>query len=77
MSGHRRRLVPARPCGIEDGCQEEAASPEVLAVPLKRGKDQATIGHNIGKLISEGYPRDQASAIAYDYSKRSNKGKKK
>ena len=33
-------------------------------MPLKRGKDQATIGRNSGKLISEGYPRDQAAAIA-------------
>jgi len=46
-------------------------------VPLKRGKDQATIGRNIGKLISEGYPRDQAAAIAHDHARRSNKGKKK
>ena len=60
-----------------NGRQEEATAPKVLTMPLKRGKDQATIGRNIGKLISEGFPRDQASAIAYDYSKRSNKGKKK
>ena len=46
-------------------------------MPLRKGRDQKTIGHNIGKLIAEGYPRDQATAIAYDHSKRSNKGKKK
>ena len=46
-------------------------------MPLRSGRDQKTIGHNIGKLISEGHPRDQAAAIAYDYSKQSKKGKKK
>ena len=46
-------------------------------MPLKRGKSQNAISRNIGTLIGEGYPRDQAAAIAYDYSKRSNKGKKK
>ena len=46
-------------------------------MPLRKGRDQKTIGHNIGKLIAEGYARDQATAIAYDHSKRSNKGKKK
>ena len=46
-------------------------------MPLKRGKSQHAIAKNIGTLISEGYPRDQAAAIAYDYAKRANKGKKK
>ena len=46
-------------------------------MPLKRGKSQHAIAKNIGTLISEGYPRDQAAAIAYDYAKRSNKGKQK
>ncbi len=46
-------------------------------MPLKRGKSQNAIAQNIGTLISEGYPRDQAAAIAHDHSKRSNKGKKK
>jgi len=45
-------------------------------VPMKRGRSQTAIARNIGTLISEGYPRDQASAIAHDYAKR-NKGKKK
>ena len=35
-------------------------------MPLKKGSSQNVIGHNIGKLISEGYPRKQAAAIAYD-----------
>jgi hypothetical protein len=34
-------------------------------MPLKKGSSQDVIGHNIGKLITEGYPRDQAAAIAY------------
>lgn len=46
-------------------------------MPLKKGRDQKTIGHNIGKLVAEGYPRDQAAAIAHDHARRSNKGKKK
>ncbi len=34
-------------------------------MPLKRGSSQATISKNIGQLIEEGYPRNQAVAIAY------------
>jgi hypothetical protein len=44
-------------------------------MPLKKGSSQNVIGHNIGKLITEGYPRDQAAAIAYDKANRS-KGSK-
>ena len=39
-------------------------------MPLKKGSSQNVIGHNIGKLISEGYPRAQAAAIAYDKANR-------
>ena len=46
-------------------------------MPLRKGKGRDTISKNIGTLIGEGYPRDQAAAIAHDYSRRSNKGKKK
>ena len=46
-------------------------------MPLKKGSSQDVIGHNIGKLITEGYPRDQASAIAYDKAKPKSRGKKK
>jgi hypothetical protein len=47
-------------------------------MPLKRGGDSATISKNIGKLISEGYSRDQAAAIAYDFARSSRrKGRKK
>ncbi len=45
-------------------------------MPLARGSDRATISRNIGKLISEGYKRDQAAAIAYDNARKSNKRKK-
>ena len=44
-------------------------------MPLKRGSDQKTISQNIGPLISEGYKRDQAAAIAYDKANRSKKRK--
>ena len=44
-------------------------------MPLKRGSDQRTISQNIGTLISEGYKRDQAAAIAYDKANRSKKRK--
>jgi len=44
-------------------------------MPLKKGSSRDVIGHNIGKLITEGYPRDQAAAIAYDKANKS-RGKK-
>jgi len=34
-------------------------------MPLKKGKDRKTISENIARLIREGYPKDQAVAIAY------------
>jgi len=46
-------------------------------MPMKRGRDKGTISTNIGRLIAEGYQRDQAAAIAHDVARRSNKGKKK
>ena len=35
-------------------------------MPLKSGSSQKTISSNIGELISSGYPKDQAAAIAYN-----------
>jgi hypothetical protein len=34
-------------------------------MPLKRGSSQTTISKNIAQLVEEGYPRNQAVAIAY------------
>ena len=45
-------------------------------MPLKKGSSQDVIGHNIGKLIGEGYQKDQAAAIAYSKAGRGKKGKK-
>ena len=70
------RQTPSLLCGVADGRQEASPS-EVLTMPLRKGKGRDAISRNIGKLIGEGYPRDQAAAIAHDYSRRSNKGKKK
>lgn len=33
-------------------------------MPLKRGKSKAVVSHNIAKMMDEGYPQDQAVAIA-------------
>jgi len=45
-------------------------------VPLRRGASRTAVSHNIGKLISEGYSKDQATAIAYDKAGLGKKGKK-
>jgi len=58
------------------GEEKEAAAP-VLDHASQKGRDQKTISKNIGTLIAEGYPRDQAAAIAHDHARWSNKGKKK
>jgi len=44
-------------------------------MPLKRGSTRATLSHNVGKLIGEGYPKDQAAAIAYSKAGRGKKTK--
>lgn len=48
-------------------------------MPLKKGSSQETISKNIAQLIRDGYPKDQAAAIAYDKAgkSRDGKGKKK
>ena len=45
-------------------------------MPLKKGKNKEVIGENIAKLIREGYPRDQAVAIAYNQAGKSRPKKK-
>lgn len=43
-------------------------------MPLKKGTSKETFEANLKKLLDEGYPKDQALAIAYDQNKK--KGKK-
>jgi len=43
-------------------------------MPLKSGSSDKVVSHNIGKLVAEGYKKDQAAAIAYEKAKRSRKG---
>jgi hypothetical protein len=45
-------------------------------MPIKSGTSKATFEDNLKKLLSEGYPKDQALAIAYNAKKKSQKGKK-
>ena len=37
----------------------------MINLPLLSGKGKKVRSHNISKLINEGYPKDQAVAIAY------------
>lgn len=40
-------------------------------MPLKQGSSDETISENVKKLMNEGYPQDQAVAIAYKEAGRS------
>lgn len=45
-------------------------------MPLKKGKSDAVVSHNISKLVHEGRPQKQAIAIAMSEAGRSAKGVK-
>lgn len=45
-------------------------------MPLYKGRSKKIISKNIGTLISEGYPKDQAAAIAYSKVGKSRKKKR-
>ena len=40
-------------------------------MPLKSGTSQIVISHNIRQLMNDGYPQEQAKAIAYSEARRS------
>lgn len=46
-------------------------------MPLRQGKSKEAIGSNIGHLISKGYPKRQAAAIAYSEAGESKPNKRK
>jgi hypothetical protein len=52
-------------------------------MPLKSGKSKKTVSSNVGKMVKEGYPQDQAVAASLDKARKSGakipkpKGKKK
>jgi hypothetical protein len=46
-------------------------------MPLKKGKSQRTISHNIRELRGEGYPQSQSIAIALNTARKRKKSKRK
>lgn len=45
-------------------------------MPLKRGKSEKAVEHNVKQLIQDGYSQKQAVAIALNKAGKSNKKKK-
>lgn len=45
-------------------------------MPLEKGKNKAAVSRNIARLRAEGYPQDQAVAIAMQTAGKSKKKKK-
>lgn len=45
-------------------------------MPLKPGKDKATISQNIAELVKSGRKPDQAAAIAYSNAENGKRAKK-
>ena len=46
-------------------------------MPLTKGSSKKVLAKNIKKLLKEGYPKDQAAAIAYDKAGKEKKDDKK
>lgn len=46
-------------------------------MPLMQSSSEKAFSHNVAKLIKEGYPRNQALAIAFSIKRKAKKKNKK